>query len=293
MKQANVHFFAFLTILIWGSGFPFTRVIDGALSSYSIACIRCVLPAIVLLLLRKQLKVGKIKNKFDIVLFAIAGLGAYSANSLFFSLGLETLPSATASMVTSIAPILTSIGAWKLYGEKIKPIGWLCIATAFIGVGILLLWNGELAFGIGILWEGLYAIVFAVYNLLSNNFAGKGYKPMEIITYSAVFGAIEMIPFLPGTVTQVMAASTPAILAAVYLGLFPACIAYVFWNCALDKTNNTSAVTNWLFVNPLVAAILGFIMLREIPDMGTFIGGIIIIVSVIVFSTKGIPIEKE
>ena len=37
---------------------------------------------------------------------------------------------------------------------------------------------------------------------------------------------------------------------------------------------------------------LGFVLLREVPDMGTIIGGVIIIVSVVVFSLKGVPGSK-
>ena len=42
-----------------------------------------------------------------------------------------------------------------------------------------------------------------------------------------------------------------------------------------------------MFVTPLLSAVMGFLMLKEIPDMGTFIGGIIIITSVVFFSYKG------
>lgn len=51
----------------------------------------------------------------------------------------------------------------------------------------------------------------------------------------------------------------------------------------------TSIVTNYLFINPLIAAVIGFLLLGEIPDMGTFIGGAIIIISVVVFTLKGDP----
>ena len=40
-------------------------------------------------------------------------------------------------------------------------------------------------------------------------------------------------------------------------------------------------------MNPLVATIIGFLMLKEMPDAGTYIGGVIIIISVVLFSMKG------
>ncbi len=291
-KNYTIHIFAFLTILIWGSAFPFTRIINGQFSSYTLACVRCVVPAVLLLLMGKTFGLKKPFCKRDILWFILTGAGAYSANSLFFNLGLESLTSSTASMVTSIAPILTAIGVWKIYNEKIRPVGWICIAAAFVGVSILLLWQGGLSGGIGILWEAFYAIVFASYNVICRKLGDKGYSPMDIVTWSAVFGAIEMLAFVPDTIADFSAATLPAALAVLYVGLFPACFAYIFWNRALDMAENTSTVSNWLFVIPLVASVLGFVMLREIPDAGTIIGGIVIIASVIVFSLKGVSGDK-
>lgn len=80
---------------------------------------------------------------------------------------------------------------------------------------------------------------------------------------------------------------SPATWPAIYLGVMPSAIAYYFWSKALVLAERTSEVTNYLFVNPLMAAIIGFIMLRETPDIGTYIGGIVIILSVIIFNFKG------
>ncbi len=133
------------------------------------------------------------------------------------------------------------------------------------------------------------ALVFAAYNVLNRKFSEMGYTAMEIVTYSAVFGAIQMLPFLPQAITDISAAAPSSTLAAIYLGVMPSAIAYFFWSKAIVLAERTSEVTNYLFVNPLIAAVIGFIMLKEVPDMGTYIGGIIIIAGVIVFSTRGNP----
>ena len=84
-------------------------------------------------------------------------------------------------------------------------------------------------------------------------------------------------------------ADTASNLSAVYLGVIAGAAAYYLWGKALVLAERTSEVTNYLFINPLIAAIIGFLMLREMPGMGTLIGGIIIIVSVVTFSKKGSP----
>ena len=93
--------------------------------------------------------------------------------------------------------------------------------------------------------------------------------------------------FLPDLIHDMANAGLSANLSGIYLSVFPSALAYLSWSKAIAIADRTSEVTNYMFVNPLVAAIIGFIMLREVPDMGTFIGGAIIIASVIVFTLKG------
>ena len=154
-------------------------------------------------------------------------------------------------------------------------------------MAVLLLWNGVLSINIGILWMFLCAAVFAGYNVLNRKFSEMGYTAMEVVTYSAVFGGIQMLLLLPHAVSDMAGADLTGNLAALYLGVMPSAVAYYFWSKAIVLAERTSEVTNYLFVNPLIAAIIGFLMLGEVPDMGTFIGGAIIIASVIIFTMKG------
>ena len=50
-NRIKVNIYAFLTILLWGSGFPFTRVIGDEISPYSLSFIRCALAAVILLVI--------------------------------------------------------------------------------------------------------------------------------------------------------------------------------------------------------------------------------------------------
>lgn len=288
-NKLKVNLYAFITVLLWGSGFPFTRVIGEQLSFYSLGLIRCALAAVILLIIGKACGIRKPFCKKDVAWFFLSGLLGFSVYFIFFNMGLATLSSATGSIITAASPILTSIAVFKLYGEKINLIGWISIFCAFAGVTILLLWNGILSINIGILWMFGAALVFAGYNVLNRKFSEMGYTAMEVVTYSAVLGALPMLLFLPQTVNDMAGADFTSILAALYLGVMPSAVAYYFWSKAIVLAERTSEVTNYLFINPLIAAIIGFLMLREVPDMGTFIGGIIIIASVILFSAKGNP----
>lgn len=288
-NKIKVNLYAFITVLLWGSSFPFTRLIGDGISSWSLGFIRCFLAAVILLAIGKVGHMRKPFRREDLLWFFLSGLLGFSLYFVFFNMGLATLSSATGSIITAASPVLTAIAVSRLYNERINLMGWAAILCAFGGVAVLLLWNGILSINIGILWMFLCALVFAGYNVLNRKFSQMGYTAMEVVTYSAIFGAIQMLIFLPGAVMDMAGADTTANLAALYLGIMPSAAAYYFWSKAIVLAERTSEVTNYLFVNPLIAAIIGFLMLREIPDTGTFIGGAIIIISVIVFSTKGNP----
>lgn len=291
--RLKVNIFAFITVLFWGSGFPFTRVIGDQISSLNLGFIRCALAAVILLGIGIATGIKKPHSLKDCGWFALSGATGFSVYFIFFNLGLLTLNSSEGSVICATAPIMTAILVFYIYKEKINGLGWAMIVTAFAGVVLLLLWDSifgssqGLAGGIGALWMFLCAAVFAIYNVLNRVLGNKGYSAMEIVTWSAVFGAIEMLMFLPGTISEIASATAGANLSALYLGLFPSAVAYYFWSKAIALADRTSEATNYLFINPLIAAVIALIMLHEVPGAGTFIGGIIIIVSVIIFSTKG------
>lgn len=286
-KNFKVHLFAFCTVLLWGSGFPFTRVIDSQIGSYGLGALRCLIAAVILAVIGIFTGMRKPFKKKDLLWFFAAGLTGFSLYFIFFNLGLETLDSSTGSIICATTPISTAIGVYMIYKEKINKTGWISMICAFAGVVVLLMWGSGISVSIGALWMFISATLFAVYNIITRKLSESGYTAMEITTYAAIAGAVQMIAFIPAGISDLMSATPAAAAACIYLGVFPSAIAYCLWSLAISLADRTSIATNYLFINPLIATIIGIIMLHEIPGIGTIAGGIIIIASVIVFSKKG------
>ena len=85
---------------------------------------------------------------------------------------------------------------------------------------------------------------------------------------------------------QLAGASVSHIIALIYLGALPP-QRHIYMGKAMSYAERTSEVTNFMFVTPLLSTIMGFIILHEVPNAGTFIGGAIIIISIVVFNLKG------
>ena len=287
IKNLKVHLFAFFTVLLWGSGFPFTRIIDGQIGSYGLGAIRCILAAVIFAVIGIVTGMRKPFCKKDLLWFFAAGITGFSLYFIFFNLGLETLDSSTGSIICATTPISTSIGVYLIYKERINKTGWISMFCAFAGVVILLMWDSGISVSIGAVWMFISATLFAAYNIITRKLSELGYTAMEIVTYAAVAGAVQLVFFIPSGISDMLTADTQAVMACIYLGVFPSAIAYCLWAMAISLADRTSIATNYLFINPLIATVIGIIMLHEVPGLGTVAGGAIIIISVIVFSKKG------
>lgn len=285
-NKKKVFGLSFLTVFLWASAFPLTKVVQEQFTSYPLGFLRCSLAAIFLLVIGKLCHIH-LPQKKHIPLFFISGGLGFTLYMITFNTGILTLTSATSSIIIAVTPILTAIIASRFYDEKIKPIGWLAILGAFVGVLILMLWEGVFSINIGLLWTLGASIVFCGYNIITRKLSAMGYNALEIVTYSMLCGAILLGFWSAEGFQQLALSDAKHILALVYLGAFPSAAAYFFWGKAMSFAERTSEVTNFMFVTPLLSTIMGFIILHELPNAGTFIGGTIIICNIVLFNLKG------
>ncbi|WP_418921154.1 DMT family transporter [Anaerotignum faecicola] len=285
-EKKKVFGLSFLSVFLWASAFPLTKVAQQQFTSIPLGFLRCTVAAIFLIIIGKCCHI-RLPQKKHIPLFFVSGGLGFTGYMITFNTGILTLTSATSSIIIAVTPILTAIVASNLYKEKIKPIGWAAIAAAFIGVLILLLWEGVFSINIGLIWTVGAAIVFCGYNIMTRKLSAMGYNALEIVTYSMICGAILLGFWAEDGLHQLAGASMSHIIALIYLGALPSATAYFTWGKAMSYAERTSEVTNFMFVTPLLSTIMGFIILHEVPNAGTFIGGVIIIISIVVFNLKG------
>jgi len=135
---------------------------------------------------------------------------------------------------------------------------------------------------VGILWILISAISFSIYNVLQRKLINK-YTPIQTTTYSIFAGTIILLAFLPKVLPELKNSVWQANLSVIIMGIVCSGIAYLLWSKALALADKTSDVTNVLFISPLLTAIMGFFTLLEIPSIGTWVGGVIIAVGIILF----------
>ncbi len=281
-KNLNYKFLAFGTVFLWASTFVFTKVALNHFTPTVVGFLRYFTASVVLAAVCGVKKVG-FPDKKDMPLFIVSGACGFGFYMIFFNIGSQTLSSSTSSVIIATTPIITAVIASFIYKEKIKPLGWLAIAVEFVGILILMLWNGVLSINKGALWMLLAALFFSGYNLVQRIITKK-YSAFQTTAYSIFTGLIILCVFLPQAIPQVLSASWKELAVVLYMGVLPSAVAYIWWAKALSMANKTSDVTNFMFVSPLLTSIMGFFIIMEIPPVSTVIGGIIIIIGLVLFS---------
>ena len=285
-NKKKVHILAMTTILFWALAFPASKIAMKHYSPFSLAFLRVTIASCVLLIIGKATGIRPPKKE-DLVWFLLSGACGFGIYLFFFNLGMQTVTSATGSIIIALTPVMTAIGAHHIYRERINIVGWISMAAAFGGAPIMMLWNGILSFNFGMLWVFCSAVLFCICNLLNRRFASQGYKAIEIVTYSMVASALILSPFSVRGFRELSIAQPKEIITLLVLGAVCSAIAYFLWSLAMSYATYTSEVANYSFTTPFVASILAAIMMGEVPDISTIVGGLVIIVSILVFSFRG------
>jgi drug/metabolite transporter (DMT)-like permease len=69
--------------------------------------------------------------------------------------------------------------------------------------------------------------------------------------------------FLPGAIGELKAAPPVQILYVLILGVFSSAVAYCAWSKALSLAQNTSSVSNYMFITPFATTLLGLWLAGE------------------------------
>jgi drug/metabolite transporter (DMT)-like permease len=192
-----------------------------------------------------------------------------------------TVTAASASFIIGAVPIFTGLLAILTLKESIRGRQWLGIAVSFSGIGLIALGEGgHLELEAGALLILLAAFCTSIYFIIQKRLL-RYYKPLEVTCYAFWAGTIFMLIFLPDLIAELPAAASGPTLSVIYLGVFPAALAYVTWNYVFTRTT-ASAATSFMYLNPIVATFIALLWLGEVPTLLAGFGGLLALAGVII-----------
>ena len=280
--------YSLFTIFLWASAYPLTKIAQTHFTPIPISFIRSFIAGFFMLAIGRMHGM-QLPQKKHIPLFLASGALGYVIYTVAMNIGLMTLPSATCSLLVATSPIMTAIIASKVYNEKINLVSWIAIFIAFAGVAILLLWDsgGQFTIDAAMLWMLLSAASWAGYNIMTRKLVALGYTSAQITCFSMIAAAFWLCFWSADGFRETYTAEWIHILALLYLAIISNALGCILWGKAMAYAEKTSEVANFMFLSPLLSALMSFILLREVPGMGTFIGGAVIIGGLLLFNLKG------
>ncbi|MES2765261.1 MAG: EamA family transporter [Bacteroidota bacterium] len=211
----------------------------------------------------------------------ILGALAYAATVCLFVLATKMTTAANAIMLQFTAPVWVAIfGAWFLK-ERTSVIDWIAIALALSGMTLFFIDELSADNFTGNLVAILSGVAFAWMTLLLRK--QKDASPLESILLGNIATAIIGIPFL--LTSDFSLSNSLPILA---LGVLQLALPYIIFSYAIKHVTALEAILIPV-VEPILNPVWVMLALGETPGKWAFIGGLIVISSIIfksIFSFK-------
>lgn len=190
---------------------------------------------------------------------AIAGLSVLgiTLNQTLFLIGLRQTSSTAAALLSVTIPVFTAAIAAVMRIERLTTVLALGLALAVVGVLCL---TGVRSIDRGAAIVTLNSLSYSSYLVLSRKLIQK-LGALTVVTWIFVFGALSFAPIgVPQIVANAPHWTARSWAFVAYIVAVPTIVAYLFNAWALGRST-PSLVTIYVSVQPLIAALLGWVQL--------------------------------
>lgn len=222
-------------------------------------------------------------RKSDVLWCTLSGFFLAVHFSVWFE-SLKYTSIASSTVLVSTEVIFAAIGFVLVFKGKINKMSILAISITFIGSVIIAM--SDSGSGTNVLHGDalalLGAVVVAIYTLIGRKQRGHlSTTVYTFITYSACFTTLLIFDF--ATNTSIYGYGVKEIIIGLLLGISCTLLGHSVFSWCL-KYLSPSFVSSSKLLEPVFASILAVFIYREIPSLLQFIGGMIVIGGVYMYS---------
>lgn len=275
---------------IWGGMYVVSKYTLDFIPPFTLLWLRYVSALLVLYPLAARLRKKPFTRADQMAFISIGFVGNFVSVGLQF-VGTRLSSAHNGAILTSASPAFILIFAWLMLGERLTARKLLSVILASIGVIIVVGWDSGSSGG----WQSLVgnlaligaAITWALLSVLARKFSAT--LPPLVITTGAIFWAILMttpVMVIEWRFLPVTGLTNPVLWAAVlYLGIVSTAGAFYLWNKGMSMVEaGTGSV--FFFLQPVVGAFLGWLVLGELLSSSFFGGGAVILLAVLIASWR-------
>lgn len=281
LQTFKVQLVMLLTIFLWASAFVGIRIGLSGYSPGALALLRFLVASVCMLVIYRFQVVSQPMtwpHRIQLLVAGMAGIGVYN---ICLNMGELSVSAGIASFVIGLMPVLTVFLSFLFLKERLNLKSWGGLLLSLMGLAVLALGEG----GGSDLHDGVLLILVstlmgAILTIVQKKLLTR-YHPVAITAWVMWGGTLLLLIFAPDLYAEIREADVSSTVSAVYMGVFPAAVAYLAWSYVLKHVSAPRAAIA-LYALPLASTLLGFLFLHEIPSLMSLFGGGIALVGAFV-----------
>ena len=273
---------AVVAAVLFGVSVVAVRVAVEDVDPLDLAVLRFGQGAVILLLVLALRAPSQLRiNLRDLPLLALLGAIFFSAFPFTFNTALRYTDASRGALVLATMPVWSMLLGRYLAQERLRPGQVAGVALTVAGVGLAATGDRAVAAGANALLGDALMLVTALLGALYGVLAQRAlirYQPLTVTTYAMAIGTLLLLPAaLPGGFVAESVLGPHLVGLLLFLGVFGGALAFFLWTAALARLSPTR-VAVYVNLNPMVAALLGILLLSE-PTGPEFFAGFFAVVS--------------
>jgi len=273
---------------IWGANFVVVKYATHIFSPEAFTGLRVVVAAVFLVMFALA-RGGFSLSRNDVIRLLLLGVIGNGLYQLLFVHGVARTRAGNASLIVGAAPAFIALAAKARGMERVKRMTLIGIALSVIGVALVIAGSASSANGqttlLGSLLVFLGVLSWTLYTILLQPYT----KRIDVIQLSAVTLVGGAVPLLVVSMPALVATDWAGVapggwLAVFYSSVISMGVAYFFWYRGLRVLGPTRTAV-YSNLQPIVALLVAWAFLGEIPTIFQGVGAVTIIAGVFLTRT--------
>jgi len=275
-------------VILWGISFVNIRVAVQVLPAMTLGALRFAIASVLLTGVMKIKKESFKLHKEDMFNVFIAGAVGITIYFYFENNGIKYTSASAASLIIASIPVFSVMFESIIQKKPITKKTVACLSLSIIGVCMVvgidfksLIGSGYMK---GYLMMGGAVISWVAYSVSSTPLFKK-YNQLQVLFWQSIVGLVCFIPFALMETTVWADVTTEIWIHVGILGVFASAIGFYVYLYALDVLGIGES-SYYLNLIPIVTIIVGYFYLGETLGALQLMGGVVIIISVFLVSSK-------
>ena len=284
---ASIWSMIILSTLFWGSNFNAAHALAGELPALTSAAERFVLAMFVFLAVRlwRGRAESVLHGRDAWVLAPLGLLGVFGFNYAFFE-AMTSTSALNAALIMALSPLVSVLLSARMLKTPIGAVQWVGIGLAFAGVCLVITGGhpSQLHVAAGDAWMLMACLAWSFYSVAAKRYAGH-IPPMQFARWTVGIGTLALVvaaACLESPLPALARASLRSHAILLYMGVFGAYLAYVFWLRGVQAIGPDKAAIAFNLVPVFTLGVN--LLLGQTPDASQVAGMVAVLAGVLVFN---------